>query len=86
MKQTIWLMLLMCISGCATVPLCSFSPYTTADGEEKWRLAVKGYSEDAIQPLIESAVGKNHICQNGWVITNRHPSEGFEIIEGKCKK
>jgi len=38
-----------------------------------------------VQALLESNIGKNHLCPDGWEITSRLPySDGIEMIEGQC--
>jgi len=74
------------LAGCmGSMPMQSFDPYTTSDGREGWRMAVRGYDETVVQALLESNIGKNHLCPDGWEITSRLPySDGIEMIEGQC--
>jgi PBP1b-binding outer membrane lipoprotein LpoB len=84
-KIALVLFISLFLTGCATAPMQTFSPFTTSGGQQKWRMVVKGFDEAAIQSLIEANIGKSHICPNGWVILKREPTGKFEIIEGECK-
>jgi hypothetical protein len=84
MKTLLLMLVVMMLAGCA-VPHHAFSPFTTSDGKESFRLVASGYDETAIQPLLESSIGKARICPHGWFITNRQKTWESEVIEGQCK-
>lgn len=82
--KTIMCVIVALFVGCAT-PMHSFGPYTTADGNKKWRMIVRGHSEVAIQELIQSEIGRRQMCPDGWKILNRSLEKNFEVINGECK-
>lgn len=87
MKGLTLVLVVISLSGCVgSMPLHSFAPYTTADGQERWRMAVKGFDEVTIQAMLENEIGRGHLCPNGWDIKSRIPTNGFELIDGECKK
>ena len=49
-------------------------------------MAVKGFDEVTIQAMLENEIGRGHLCPNGWDIKSRIPTNGFELIDGECKK
>ena len=90
MKRLILAVIAITLTGCVgSIPLHAFSPYPTADGQEKWRLVTRGFDEVTIQASLESDIGRNHLCPKGWSIVSRAPlpsPKGAEMIDGECKK
>lgn len=83
-----WMILVIAASlaGCISVPIHAFSPYTTSNGQEKWRFVYQNMDEAMVQGYLESEIGRSKICSKGWEELSRTPSGRQVIIDGQCKK
>jgi hypothetical protein len=66
--------------------MAAFTPTTTPDGVNGWRIVYKDYPEEAVQALIQTEMGRTKSCQQGYRQTTKEVTpQGFTIVEGVCK-
>lgn len=90
MKKLI-LFVVITLAGCVgRFPAASFTPYTSSDGVQGWRVTMVNYLEKSDPtPLIEYEVGNRQMCQKGWEVIKQNdfstPSDRIIVYEGRCK-
>lgn len=87
MKKLVFVALAVFLTGCTyKLPVGSFVPYTTSDGQHGWKYGTRGLTHDQINAGISEGVALNKICPSGWTVTSVAPSgDDLTIYEGRCK-
>jgi hypothetical protein len=77
----------MLLAGCVhSMPMQAFTPTTTSDGVNGWRLVYRDFDKVTIAALLQSEMGRTKSCPQGWTQTKEETTpQGFIVLEGVCK-
>jgi len=88
--------------GCASLyepmmPIYSLNPSVSPDGDKKFNFVItenhsaydSGSPNEAEKlrvAFLESELGRQHLCQNGYIIEKRYSTtNGFLVYDGVCR-